>query len=133
MGQAGGIEDPYSPAALAVLTLTNLRIRLLKPHHCPRLTNSPRLHSGVAVRSLRSSADASVPYAIYSLLARGTCLCYGHAEHCLSTGDARDALHSSTVVRDTQCVTGGTFSFLMPVLILKSGKKKLIPVSGYSL
>uniref|UniRef100_A0A8C3ABH6 Si:dkey-202e22.2 n=1 Tax=Cyclopterus lumpus TaxID=8103 RepID=A0A8C3ABH6_CYCLU len=54
--------DPYSPEGLARLTLTNLRIRLLKAQTCP-----PPL----------------TPYAIYTLLARGTCLCYGHAEFCV--------------------------------------------------
>ncbi|KAG9260638.1 netrin-4-like [Astyanax mexicanus] len=105
MGQAGRIDDPYSPEALSVLTLTNLRIRLLKPHHCRHTAPHHRISPGVSGQLLRSSAhrDLSAPYAVYSLLARGTCLCHGHAEHCLPAEGGRDAVQTSTVVQG-RCV-----------------------------
>uniref|UniRef100_A0A7N8Y747 Si:dkey-202e22.2 n=1 Tax=Mastacembelus armatus TaxID=205130 RepID=A0A7N8Y747_9TELE len=58
--------DPYSAEALARLTLTNLRITLLKPQ------------------------SSSAPYAIYTLLAKGTCLCHGHAEYCVPYDSRED-------------------------------------------
>uniref|UniRef100_A0A3B4VG01 Si:dkey-202e22.2 n=1 Tax=Seriola dumerili TaxID=41447 RepID=A0A3B4VG01_SERDU len=61
--------DPYSPEALARLTLSNLRIRLLKAQTCSAPLNPP--------------TGRTTHYAIYTLLARGTCLCHGHAEHCV--------------------------------------------------
>ncbi|XP_062842843.1 netrin-4 isoform X2 [Trichomycterus rosablanca] len=125
LAQNNGIADPYSPAALSVMTLTNLRIRLLKPHHCPasrfissrgQRNASPQENS---IRCLPNSSGShhnatrshSDPYAIYSLLALGTCLCHGHAEHCLSIGKGQDTLPSSDKVQGA-CVcthhTAGT-------------------------
>ncbi|XP_051269986.1 netrin-4 isoform X1 [Dicentrarchus labrax] len=79
--------DPYSPEVLARLTLTNLRIRLLKAQSCPAPLNPPAEHTSPTASSLTSTptteSPASAPYAIYTLLARGTCLCHGHAEHCV--------------------------------------------------
>ncbi|XP_066529310.1 netrin-4 isoform X2 [Hoplias malabaricus] len=112
MAQGSGMNDPYSPEALSLLTLTNLRVRLLKPQHCPtssaiskspqgapQHTNSLRLSSNVLFQSLHSSKDeaGSDSYAIYSLQARGTCLCHGHAELCLPTGEGQDTRSSNVV------------------------------------
>lgn len=83
--------DPYSPEAVARLALTNLRIRLLKAQACP-----PPAEAGSAASSPTSAptagSAAAAPYAVYTFLARGTCLCHGHAEHCVphnSSGDKR--------------------------------------------
>ncbi|XP_076846872.1 netrin-4 [Brachyhypopomus gauderio] len=120
MGQRGMIEDPYSPEALSILSLTNLRIRLLKPQlcHVPTIVSSRGHHSApyqhentqrflptVPEQSVHSSAPEvdPGPYAMYSLEARGTCLCHGHAEHCVSVGQEGDAQHSSIVVQG-RCV-----------------------------
>lgn len=108
MAQGSRIDDPYSPEALSILTLTNLRIRLLKPHHCPSysFTSSRGQRNAPILRFLpkesRQSPDNptvsdSAPYAIFSLLARGTCLCHGHAEQCLPTR-GQDSLQTSGVV-----------------------------------
>ena len=128
LGQAGRMDDPYSSEALSLLTLTNLRIRLLKPHQCPaspgiaRSPHSPPQHTdsfrfplAAPGRSLRSPAQhaRSAPYAVYSLLARGTCLCHGHAEHCLSAGVGQDTQQGSTVVSDwvELCWHSANYSF----------------------
>uniref|UniRef100_A0AAQ6IEN5 Netrin-1 n=1 Tax=Anabas testudineus TaxID=64144 RepID=A0AAQ6IEN5_ANATE len=58
--------DPYSPGALTHLTLTNLRIRLLKAQTCKASVN-----------------PLGTRHTDGTLLARGTCLCHGHAEHCV--------------------------------------------------
>ncbi|XP_013988841.2 netrin-4 isoform X1 [Salmo salar] len=102
----GGLVDPYSPEGLSQLTLTNLRLRLLKAQTCPlsvapsTTSSSIRLFKPPADRNLpllpspqpSSEAPASAPFAIYSLLARGTCLCHGHAEHCLPHRGGQDTL-----------------------------------------
>ncbi|KAG5274479.1 hypothetical protein AALO_G00136760 [Alosa alosa] len=101
IGKGKEVDDPYSPEALALLTLTNLRIRLLEPQVCAgspsgssRGHSSPETLPGVfSVATKRRSAPSKpAPYAIYSLLARGTCLCHGHAEHCVPTQQGTDQL-----------------------------------------
>lgn len=99
--------DPYSPEALARLTLTNLRIRLLRPQTCAADVHSGPVTSSPTTTSTQEPA-ASAPYAIYTLLARGTCLCHGHAEYC-------GALNSS---RDSSIVSGFSF-FSFPLFVKK--------------
>uniref|UniRef100_A0A667ZHJ5 Netrin-1 n=1 Tax=Myripristis murdjan TaxID=586833 RepID=A0A667ZHJ5_9TELE len=43
-------------------------------------------------------SPVSAPYAIYTLLARGTCLCHGHAEHCVSHNSSQDTPEDSSMV-----------------------------------
>lgn len=94
--------DPYSPETLARLTLTNLRIKLLKAQTCPALLNTPAEGTSAAVSALSSQSTGespvSAPYAIYTLLARGTCLCHGHAEHCVSHNSSQDTPQDSNMV-----------------------------------
>lgn len=101
IGKGKEVDDPYSPEALALLTLTNLRIRLLKPQACagPNLETRPGVFSVATKR--RSVPSRPVPYAIYSFLARGTCLCHGHAEHCLPTQQDTDQLPPEGMVRES--------------------------------
>ncbi|XP_029947008.1 netrin-4 [Salarias fasciatus] len=80
--------DPYSPEALARMTLTNLRIRLLKAQACP---------ASLTPTSSTGSTD-SAPYAVYTLLVRGTCLCHGHAEHCVASNSSRDSSQDRNMV-----------------------------------
>ncbi|XP_030634235.1 netrin-4 [Chanos chanos] len=116
LGQGSGVKDPYSPEALALLTLTNLRIRFLRPQFCPYpgsttlsrqrrppdSQNRPRLSPALSKRSTEPT-DAT-PYAVYFLLARGTCLCHGHAEYCLPANRSQDApQHSSVVAGRCMC------------------------------
>ena len=64
--------DPYGPDAQDQLMITNLRVRLLQHQPCPCQSK----HSGVS----------DVPtdhYAIYDFIVKGSCLCNGHADHCV--------------------------------------------------
>ncbi|KAF7658907.1 hypothetical protein LDENG_00006210 [Lucifuga dentata] len=94
--------DPYSPETLAHLTLTNLRIRLLKAQVCPPPPTptaegtSPPASALTSISTKRSLVSA--PYAIYTLLARGTCLCHGHAEYCVLYNSSRDVHQDSSTV-----------------------------------
>ncbi|XP_016089009.1 netrin-4-like isoform X1 [Sinocyclocheilus grahami] len=111
IGLRSGIVDPYSPEALARLTVTNLRIQLLKSQQCPILKGKwsvpdqsnlpflPTIHSRSLTAPTPSSDPLdSTPFAVYSLLAKGTCLCHGHAEHCLPENEGQDSLQPSNVV-----------------------------------
>ncbi|XP_034762492.2 netrin-4 [Acipenser ruthenus] len=68
-----GIEDPYSAEAQDLLKLTTLRLRLLKRQDCPC--------RGAPVGAL-PKPQHSAHYAVYDLIARGSCFCNGHAEDC---------------------------------------------------
>uniref|UniRef100_A0A3Q2NZH0 Netrin-1 n=1 Tax=Fundulus heteroclitus TaxID=8078 RepID=A0A3Q2NZH0_FUNHE len=94
--------DPYSPEALVRLTVTNLRIRLLKAQACPvSLKSSVEWTNPTAT----SENPPPAPYAIYTLLARGTCLCHGHAEHCSPYKSGRDdRQHSDMVFGKCLCI-----------------------------
>ncbi|XP_065098165.1 netrin-4 [Paramisgurnus dabryanus] len=104
IGLGSGIVDPYSPEALSRLTLTNLRIQFLKSQHCPvsksqRSVQDPTFLPKMQSRSLTANSDQdSSPFAIYSLVAKGTCLCHGHAEHCLPKNDGQDSLQDGNMV-----------------------------------
>ncbi|KAM6947426.1 netrin-4 [Lycodopsis pacificus] len=94
--------DPYSPEALVRLTLTNLRIRLLKAQTCPVPLNPSAELTSPTASALNSTSTtespASAPYAIYTLLARGTCLCHGHAEYCVPYNSSQDTRQDSNMV-----------------------------------
>ncbi|XP_034068251.1 netrin-4 isoform X1 [Gymnodraco acuticeps] len=92
--------DPYSPEALARLTLTNLRIRLLKAQSCPGPLHPPAAWTSPTDSALTStsSTESAAPYAIYTLLARGTCLCHGHAENCVAYNSSQDTRQDSNMV-----------------------------------
>lgn len=64
--------DPYGAAAQAQLSITNLRVRLLQRQPCSCQDKHPRA--------------AELPmdhYAIYDFIVKGSCLCNGHADHCV--------------------------------------------------
>ncbi|XP_056137646.1 netrin-4-like [Lampris incognitus] len=70
--------DPYAPATLNQLMVTNLRVRLLQRQPCPCQAKHP------GARALPMAH-----YAIYDFIIKGSCLCNGHAEHCVPTGSYR--------------------------------------------
>ncbi|MEQ2180997.1 hypothetical protein GOODEAATRI_006926, partial [Goodea atripinnis] len=64
--------DPYGLVAQNQLTITNLRVRLLQRQQCPCQAKGP----GAAVLPMDH-------YAIYDFVVKGSCLCNGHADHCV--------------------------------------------------
>ncbi|XP_043978636.1 netrin-4 [Gambusia affinis] len=93
--RSGKTFDPYSPEALVRLTITNLRIRLLKTQTCPASVNSSATWTNPTATS---ESPPSAPFAISTLLARGTCLCHGHAEYCLPHKISEDKRQDSDMV-----------------------------------
>ncbi|XP_068459754.1 netrin-4-like [Clinocottus analis] len=92
--------DPYGPAAQDQLMITNLRVRLLQRQQCPCQAKHPEA--------------AGLPtdhYAIYDFIVKGSCLCNGHADHCVPAGGYRPGQQKTSNMVHGKCVcrhnTGG--------------------------
>ncbi|XP_041650843.1 netrin-4-like isoform X2 [Cheilinus undulatus] len=85
--------DPYGSVAQDQLMITNLRVRLLQHQPCPCQTKHP---------------DAAVlptqHYAIYDFIVKGSCLCNGHAEHCVPASDYKPSLQNTNNMVHGKCV-----------------------------
>lgn len=67
------VKNPYSEKVQNLLKVTNIRINFTKLHTLGDLVLDPN----------KPEARLKYYYAVYDLVIRGSCSCYGHAEQCL--------------------------------------------------
>ena len=67
------MKNPYSEKVQNLLKVTNIRINFTKLHTLGDLVLDPT----------KPEARLKYYYAVYDLVIRGSCSCYGHAEQCL--------------------------------------------------
>ncbi|GCB69513.1 hypothetical protein scyTo_0013980, partial [Scyliorhinus torazame] len=88
------IHDPYSHEIRELTTFTNLRI------------NFTQLHTlgDTRLRRRQARVDEKYYYALYEMVVRGSCFCYGHASQCIPIDNIRGDVFGHQGMVQGQCV-----------------------------
>ncbi|XP_055508928.1 laminin subunit beta-4 [Leucoraja erinacea] len=88
------IHNPYSPEIQAQISFTNLRI------------NFTQLHTlgDTRLRRRQARPDEKYYYALYEMVVRGSCFCFGHASHCIPVDNIRGDVFNQQGMVQGKCV-----------------------------
>ena len=90
-------KDSYSKRVQNWILITNLRIRMTSFHTLGDDVLEPTKKTG------KSDVNQKYYYALYELIIRGNCFCYGHAEVCAPVDDSYDLSSVSEHMVHGQC------------------------------
>ena len=82
------VKNPYSYDVQKLLKLTNLRINFTKLH----TLGDDALSDGPDVQN-------KYYYALYEMVVRGSCSCYGHAEQCIPVNGTKGNSNMVRIIR----------------------------------
>ncbi|XP_043569548.1 laminin subunit beta-4 [Chiloscyllium plagiosum] len=88
------INDPYSHEIRELITFTNLRI------------NFTQLHTlgDTRLRRRQARANEKYYYALYEMVVRGSCFCYGHASQCIPLENIRGDVFDQQGMVHGRCI-----------------------------